>query len=251
MSEVKQDRIVRESFITRILENLYNWLPFRRQSNGSIVQVNADGQSTNVTTNENEIALGNYNETDINTLLSVGIGSEQQRKNAISINKDGEIFIITDLKTSSVESLQKRIENNTLTVCKTIDELLLYKNEQHISKLLYLTDTVDYNEITYYAGLYSVSKDNSNNVFLFNLGISANVDLSNYYTKEEVDLIIDKVNAGEIDLLNYYTKSEIDKTVDDINTRLEDVEDFIKNPIQTTELEIITNTDLNNDNKIG
>ena len=63
--------------------------------------------------------------------------------------------------------------------------------------------------------------------------------------------LADKVNAGEIDLLNYYTKSEIDKTVDDINTRLEDVEDFIKNPIQTTELEIITNTDLNNDNKIG
>lgn len=36
------------------------------------------------------------------------------------------------------------------------------------------------------------------------------VDLSNYYTKEEVNELIDEVAAGEVDLTNYYTKGEID-----------------------------------------
>ena len=33
MAEVqKQDRLVRESFVTRILENLRDWLPFRKNT---------------------------------------------------------------------------------------------------------------------------------------------------------------------------------------------------------------------------
>lgn len=36
------------------------------------------------------------------------------------------------------------------------------------------------------------------------------VDLSDYYTKYEVNELIDQIKAGDIDLANYYTKEEID-----------------------------------------
>lgn len=55
------------------------------------------------------------------------------------------------------------------------------------------------------------------------------IDLSNYYTKTEVNTLIDDVNTGDIDLTNYYIKtetysrSEVDNLIDSI-----DVEDLIK-----------------------
>lgn len=51
-----------------------------------------------------------------------------------------------------------------------------------------------------------------------NIGVSANgeidVDLENYYTKNEVDTLIDNIDIP--DLNNYYTKSQVNKIVDDI-----------------------------------
>ena len=90
------------------------------------------------------------------------------------------------------------------------------------------------------------------------------VDLSNYYTKEEVytkeqvHALIDSITAGEIDLTNYYTISQVDEKVealqdqiDNIDGRLNLVEDVIETPISTEDLETIIGSDINNDGKIG
>lgn len=50
---------------------------------------------------------------------------------------------------------------------------------------------------------------------------SGTTDLSNYYTKSEVNSLIDGVSAGQIDLTNYYTKSEIDTALTNYNTKSE------------------------------
>lgn len=48
---------------------------------------------------------------------------------------------------------------------------------------------------------------------------SGTTDLTNYYTKSEVNSLID--GAGQIDLTNYYTKSEIDTALTNYNTKSE------------------------------
>lgn len=48
---------------------------------------------------------------------------------------------------------------------------------------------------------------------------SGTTDLTNYYTKSEVNSLID--GAGQIDLTNYYTKSEIDSALTNYNTKAE------------------------------
>lgn len=39
------------------------------------------------------------------------------------------------------------------------------------------------------------------------------VDLSNYYTKTEIDNKIDEIDTSEVDLSNYYTKTEVDDKI--------------------------------------
>ena len=93
--------------------------------------------------------------------------------------------------------------------------------------------------------------------------IAANVDLgdielSNYYTKEEVRELINRIQAGDIDLTNYYTILEVDEKVEalqeqinNIDGRLNLVEDIMETPISTEDLESIIGSDINNDGKIG
>lgn len=59
-----------------------------------------------VANNDNEHASGQYNKSDENTIFSVGIGtSENDRKNAIKITKDGEVYISNGkLYTDSISS---------------------------------------------------------------------------------------------------------------------------------------------------
>ena len=70
-------------------------------------------------------------------------------------------------------------------------------------------------------------------------GESAEVDLSNYYTKAEVDAAILKAITNielEVDLSNYYTKSEIDKLIPDVSgfatkEELQEAIDSIEQPV--------------------
>ena len=44
------------------------------------------------------------------------------------------------------------------------------------------------------------------------------VDLTKYYTKEEIQTLIDGVNAGDIDLTNYYTKAEVNNIINSLES---------------------------------
>jgi hypothetical protein len=72
---------------------------------------------------------------------------------------------------------------------------------------------------------------------LNNLNIE-NVDLTNYYTKGEIDKALSEVDAN-VDLSNYYTKEEIDETVSNIETNVDltgyATENFVMQKIQEAE----------------
>ncbi|MDR2950710.1 MAG: hypothetical protein LBV71_16100 [Prevotella sp.] len=44
------------------------------------------------------------------------------------------------------------------------------------------------------------------------------IDLTPYYTKDEVDDLIDNIEAGEVDLSDYYTKEQVDEAIDEAVT---------------------------------
>lgn len=74
---------------------------------------------------------------------------------------------------------------------------------------------------------------------IWNIEGGGDVDLSNYYTKPEVDVkISDAITKGEIDLSNYYTKSEVDNAIDsvDVSGQLVDYAKKTELPTKTSQL---------------
>ena len=257
MEEItNKQKLATVSYVEAILRKLQDWMPFKRK-NGGILQDSKDenGEQTLQTTNSGEIALGKYNKSEIDTLLSVGIGRREERKNAISFKNNGEIFIITDITTGKVSSLQNALNQKGVTFCNTSEEFENFYNEESLGKLLYLKESDD----TYTAGLYVIGiQSNGGNIVPFKSGSDIKVDLSNYYTKEEVNVLIDKINSGDIDLTNYYTISEIDTKINKINldiseltVRVDNIENWIDEPISNNDLELIIGQDLDNNGKIG
>lgn len=72
-------------------------------------------------------------------------------------------------------------------------------------------------------------------------------DLSNYYTKSEVDKKIDNIDIPSVDLSDYYTKNEIDDIVDGIDIPSVDLDDYYtKNEVDKKLDEIVIGgTDIN------
>ena len=251
-----KQKLATVGYVEAILHKLQDWMPFKRK-NGGILQDSRDedNEQTLQTKNAGEIALGKYNKSDVEMLLSIGIGSREERKNAISIKKNGEIFIITDIATGKVSSLQNALNQKGVTFCNTSEDFEKFYNEESLGKLLYLLESDD----TYTAGLYVIGiQSNGGNIVPFKSGSDIKVDLSNYYTKEEVNVLIDKINSGDIDLTNYYTIAQVDAKIDKINsdisglsTRVDTIEDWIDTPISNDDLELIIGKDLDNNGKIG
>lgn len=252
MEEItNKQKLATVSYVEAILRKLQDWMPFKRK-NGGILQDSKDenGEQTLQTTNSGEIALGKYNKSEIDTLLSVGIGSREERKNAISIKQNGEIFIITDIKNYKVESLQHILDTKGVTIISDESELAEYKTFENLGRMFYINNE--------FGALYVISYKTPSGYDAFKIGDSIETDLSNYYTKEEVNVLIDSIHAGDIDLTNYYTISQIDEKIenlqgqiDNISDRLTYVEDVIETPISTEDLETIIGIDVNNDGKIG
>jgi len=244
------EKIATVSYVEAMFKRLSDWMPFTRK-NGGIMQNNG----TLETTNTDEVALGKYNKSELDTLLSIGIGRREERKNAISFKNNGEIFIITDITTGKVSSLQNALNQKGVTFCNTSDEFEEFYNEESLGKLLYLLESDD----MYTAGLYVIGiQSNGGNIVAFKSGSDVKVDLSNYYTKEEVNALIDKINSGDIDLTNYYTMSEVDTKINKINldiseltVRVDNIEDWIDEPITNNDLELIIGKDLDNNGHIG
>ena len=258
MAEItNKQKLASVSYVEAILHKLQDWMPFKRK-NGGILQDSRDdnGDQTLQTSNEGEIALGTYNKTDIDTILSIGIGSREERKNAISFKKNGEIFIVTDIVNYKTESLQSILDKKGVTILSDESELDEYKTFENIGRMFYINNE--------FGALYVISYKTPSGYDAFKIGDSIETDLSNYYTKEEVytkeqvRALIDEIKAGNVDLTNYYTISQIDEKIenlqgqiDNVSDRLTYVEDVIETPISTEDLETIIGIDVNNDGKIG
>lgn len=258
MAEItNKQKLATVSYVEAILHKLQDWMPFKRK-NGGILQDSRDdnGEQTLQTKNSGEIALGKYNKSEIDTLLSVGIGSREERKNAISFKKNGEIFIITDIQNYKVESLQRILDTKGVTILNNESELDEYKTFENLGRMFYINNE--------FGALYVISYKTPSGYDAFKIGDSIETDLSNYYTKEEVFTkeevreLIDNIKAGNIDLANYYTISQVDEKVenlqgqiDNMDNRLTFVEGVIEDPISTEDLESIIGSDINNDGKIG
>lgn len=226
-------KIITTTYIDALLNRLYKWMPFKRK-NGGIVQdsLNESEDNTLEITNTNEIALGSYNESNQNTVLSVGIGtSDTDRRNAIEIRKDGMIYIITDIKTNSIESLQNALAKKGTVICSTYDEVSNYISKDSIGQLIYISENISYDGGEYTQGLYVVGNSSMGIPILTKLGTtsSSTVDLSQ------------RVDELEIRIGN----------LEDFESRIQNIENWIDKPILIEEIENITKQDLNDNSIIG
>lgn len=252
MAEItNKQKLASISYVEAILHKLQDWMPFKRK-NGGILQDSRDdnGEQTLQTTNTGEIALGKYNKSEIDTLLSIGIGSREERKNAISFKKNGEIFIVTDIVNYKTESLQRILDKKGVTILSDESDLEEFKTSDNLGRMFYINNE--------FGALYVISYKTPSGYDAFKIASSVETDLSNYYTKEEVRELINRIQAGDIDLANYYTISQVDERVenlqgqiDNMDNRLTFVEGVIEDPISTEELEGIIGLDMNKDGKIG
>lgn len=226
-------KIITTTYIDALLNRLYKWMPFKRKNEG-IVQDSLDesGVNTLEVTNKNEIALGSYNKSNQNTVLSVGVGtSDADRRNAIEIRKDGMIYIITDIKTNSIESLQNALAKKGTVICTNYDEVSNYISKDNIGQLIYISENITYDEGEYTQGLYVVGNSSMDVPVLTKLGTtsSSSVDLSQ------------RVDELEIRIGN----------LEDFESRIQNIEHWIDEPILLEEIENITKQDLNDNSIIG
>jgi hypothetical protein len=77
-----------KSALSQFLDKLIAHLPIKMN--------NKSKSDTLEVQNEAEVAVGSYNLSSSDTLMSVGNGSQEQRKNAFEIKKDGGIYIYKD-----------------------------------------------------------------------------------------------------------------------------------------------------------
>lgn len=218
-------KFINESYIKKVLTSLYEWMPLKRK-NGGILQDSRDedGNLTTITTNENEIALGKYNKSNEDTILSVGVGSSNEdRKNAIEIKKDGMIYIITDLKTNSATSLQNTLAQKGTTICSTYEEMLSYVDFKNLGRLLYLTDSSEYNGVQYVAGLYVISTSSSGGVVILSrLGTTSSSSIDISERVDGIEIRVDKLEEKVVNIENW-KDSEVWKDESITEQELEDI----------------------------
>lgn len=245
MAEVqKQDRLVRESFVTRILENLRDWLPFRKN------------------TEKVDFVVG------------------EETKTVFSITANGEIFYIAEPEYTTLESLQNRLNKIGLQIIETELEFNNLCNDKNLGKLVFLNITGE----LYCSGLYSIVLDaNKNKIEPKLLSQDIKNELTNFYTKEEVNSYLNNY-VSKAELETFVTEENVQEivvkkleeiiktdengnisinlegyvTVDEFNSRIDIIENWMgMNPeeesgaISITDLETITQIDINNDSKIG
>lgn len=245
MAEVqKQDRLVRESFVARILENLRDWLPFKKET-----------------------------ET-----INFVVGEET--KTVLSINYNGEIFYLNGNNISE-ESLQTSLNKIGLTIINDEKEFNSICTKPNLGKYIYLEKSGE----NYSSGLYNIilnannhgniepkllSQDIKNELTNFYTKEEVNSYLNNYVSKAEIGTIVTEENVQEIVVkkLEEIIKTDEDGnisikldgyvTIDDFNSRIDIIENWMgmnmdeeSGAISTQDLEIIIQTDINKDEKIG
>ena len=86
--------------LSQFLNNLISWLPIKGfTSNGKSKSSTLDVQ------NEAEIAMGTYNVSSSDTLMSIGNGTADARKNALEVKSDGSVYIMKDGQQVKVQDM--------------------------------------------------------------------------------------------------------------------------------------------------
>jgi hypothetical protein len=74
------------------------------------------------------------------------------------------------------------------------------------------------------------------------------VDLTNYYTKSEIDTMLDAIVAGDMDMSNYYTKAEIDTFNNILATQIDNL--TAQTNINTSDISNLQLVVVNQDSRI-
>lgn len=195
MSTEKTQKFINVSYIDTILKKLYDWMPFKKKD-GGILQDSRDenGIITTQITNPGEIALGTYNQSNIDTILSVGVGNKDNRLNSLEIRKDGLIYIISDVKTNSIESLQSLLEKKGTIKCSDYSEALQYVSMNYLGTMIYIENDSEYDNENRVAGLYTICRSYNGSIILSRLGTTSSV------SKEVEERVVDlEIRVGDLE----------------------------------------------------
>jgi hypothetical protein len=229
MASIKE-KIVGKEALSKILNLLYAYLPFKRKyisgtNNSGVIQTD-----TNIISNKDEVAFGTYNVTENGIAFSIGIGdSEENRINAIHIKKTGEIHIFNeDSKTISDESLYKIIKKSShVELVNTYSEISFFNKKENIGKLIYLLNDDNINGEIFYSGLYLIIRCINNG--------------------SESTCIKSLITSSQFNADLYYRKTEIDEKINTINNSIEQSNENLSNAISNIESWIDSNKITNNE----
>lgn len=205
----EQDKLVRVSFIKGILERIYSWMPFTKTNKNIVFD------------NDYSVGFGKSVSIANDTVVAVGLDDEK-RKNALEIKNDGMIYIITDIKSKSVSSLQDALNDKGAISCSSYEEMVTYMTADKIGTLLYLKFESPYNGNVYVPGLYVISMD----------AITSSPSLSRLGT----------TSSTELDLSE--TVNQLKDGMGGLTKRVVDLEDWVDSEVW--EDEAITKNELNN-----
>lgn len=104
-----------KSALSQFLKNLASWLPVKGFSNNGKSQAD-----TLMVQNEGEVAMGTYNSSNSDTIMSVGNGNASKRQNAFEIKKDGGIYIT---KENNQIKLQDALANDEAIPVEVVEKL--------------------------------------------------------------------------------------------------------------------------------
>jgi hypothetical protein len=91
MADNNTSKFITREDLNKVLNKLSNWMPFSKRKN-SLTNEEL-GLETNGT--DDEIALGSYNKSENDTQFSIGVGSPEERKNAIEVKDNGDVYMIS------------------------------------------------------------------------------------------------------------------------------------------------------------
>lgn len=173
--------------------------------------------------NELNNAMRALNDLKANILNDINTNKEEAISN-IGTNKDEAINELNEVKAGALVDINN-LKNEVDTLLNSLNEKIVESNS-NIEELSGLIE-----EAREVAGLVRAFID------------SKAVDLSNYYTREETEALIDEkiglIEIPEVDLNGYYTKNEVNELLKDkvgivedeaVQTIFTDIPDFITSP---------------------
>lgn len=138
---------------------------------------------------------------------------------AIKINYDGSVEFGGDIK---IGGTGEETLDSLLTAVATLFDI--WKIDEETGNLVTERNVVIKKNLTVYEDMSSGSDgDPSTNTGLNKEELQEYLDENKYVTETRVQEMIDEVTAGDVELTNYYTKKEVDDLVDPLRKDVEDI----------------------------